>query len=149
MTPVILPAAGGADRPLRSHGSKVWTVAFHPSGELVASGDSDGIVRVGSVAGDEPHLLFGHNDAVQEITVHPGGDWLATTSKDRSVRVWPMPRGRPFQTLPHEEFLSRLRSLTSLRVVGDAENPAGYRVNFGSSASRRPFPTRYMLSEVM
>ena len=45
-----------------------------------------------------------------------------------------MPQGKPFHTLPYEEFLDRLRTLTNLRVVPDEENPSEYRYDY------EPFP---------
>jgi hypothetical protein len=45
-----------------------------------------------------------------------------------------MPEGRPFQTLPNDELLAKLRALTNLRVVPDAGSATGYRVEIG------PFP---------
>ena len=45
-----------------------------------------------------------------------------------------MPEGRPLHTLPYEELLAKLRSLTNLRVVPDLGSPTGYRVEPG------PFP---------
>jgi hypothetical protein len=38
----------------------------------------------------------------------------------------------PFHTLPYEEFLERLRSLTNLRAVPDEESSTGYRIIIGS-----------------
>ena len=35
----------------------------------------------------------------------------------RLIRLWPMPEGQPFHTLPYEELLAKLRSLTNLRVI--------------------------------
>lgn len=40
----------------------------------------------------------------------------------------------PPHALPHDELLARLRSLTNLRAVPDADSPTGYRIEPG------PFP---------
>jgi len=40
----------------------------------------------------------------------------------------------PLHTLPHDELLSKLRTLTNLRAVEDEQSPGGYRVEAG------PFP---------
>lgn len=37
-----------------------------------------------------------------------------------------MPEGSPFHTLPHDELLARLRSLTNVRIVEDEESSTGY-----------------------
>jgi hypothetical protein len=41
-----------------------------------------------------------------------------------------MPEGPPLHTLPYEELLDKLRSLTNLRVVADEETPSGYRYDY-------------------
>ncbi len=40
----------------------------------------------------------------------------------------------PFHTLPYDELMAKLRSLTNLRVVEDPASPTGYKLEIG------PFP---------
>ena len=40
----------------------------------------------------------------------------------------------PLHTLPHDELIAKLHSLTNLRVVRDAESSTGWKVEIG------PFP---------
>jgi hypothetical protein len=60
--------------------------------------------------------------------------WIASESQDGTIRLWPMPEGAPFHTLPYEEILERLRTLTNLRIVPDERSDTGYRTEIG------PFP---------
>ena len=46
--------------PLATHGNQVTLMAWDPSGKRVVTGSREGIVRVGPVTGEEPHLLIGH-----------------------------------------------------------------------------------------
>ncbi len=122
---------------LPSHGSSVTCVAFDPTGRLVVTGDNDGTVRVGGpISGAEPHLLFGHEGGVGAMAVSPDGRWIASGGRDRTVRLWPMPdlSKPPPHTLPYEQFLAKLKSLTNLRVVEDDTSPTGYKLETG------PFP---------
>jgi hypothetical protein len=48
---------------------------------------------------------------------------------DPTVLLWRMPEGRPFHALPHDEFLTRLRALTNLRVVAEKNSTTGYRLD--------------------
>lgn len=104
------------------------SLAWSPSGELVANIAPDRTLQVGPSTGEDPHLLFGGGWAA---TFHPAGDRLLTCWG--LLRIWPV-RGRPFHTLPKDELLARLRSMTNCRVVPEETNLAGYRLEVG------PFP---------
>jgi len=132
---VLYNLEDGVSRELASHGTKVTSVAFDASGTVVATSSWDGIVRVGPVTGEPPHLLLGHEGVAQSVAVSPDGEWIASGGgDDGTVRVWPMPKGQPFHTLPHDELLDRLRSMTNIRVVKDQESATGYRLEL------EPFP---------
>jgi WD40 repeat protein len=111
-------------------------IALDASGGVAAVGGVDGVVRVGRVSGGEPHLLLGHEAAVQYVAISPDLRWVASTGEDNTLRLWPMPDldEPPLHTLPHEELLAKLRSLTNLRAVRDPEAPNGWRIDLD------PFP---------
>jgi WD40 repeat protein len=128
---LVYDVARKEERPLDTHGDQVVSVAWHPSGHLVVTGSRDGIVRVGPVTGEEPHLLLGHEAGVRDVEAGPDGTWVASASEDGTVRLWPLPaEGAPFHTLPIGELLARLRSLTNFRVVRDPAAAGGYRLGF-------------------
>ena len=116
--------------PLSSHGDQVTLMAWDPSGQRVVTGSRDGIVRVGPVTGEEPHLLIGHQGPIWGVRVDPTGRFVGSTSVDGTVRIWPMPAGRPLHTWSREALLVKLRSLTNMRVVPDASAASGYRTTF-------------------
>ena len=105
-------------------------MAWDPSGTRIVTGSREGIVRVGPVTGEEPHLLIGHQGPIWGVRVDPTGRLVASTSEDGTVRIWPMPEGRPLHTLPRDAFLEKLRSLTNVRIVPDASASTGYRTTF-------------------
>jgi WD40 repeat protein len=133
----------GRTTPLPSHGNQVTCLAWHPSGEQVVTGSQDGTVRIGAADGSEPHLLFGHDAQVWDVLVDPRGRWVASGGDDGTTRLWPMPEGQPFHTLAHAALLDRLRSLTTYRVVRDAESSSGYRVDFEPFTGWKREPPRW------
>jgi WD40 repeat protein len=116
--------------PLSSHGDQVSLMAWDPSGKRVVTGSRDGIVRVGPVTGEEPHLLIGHQAPIWGVRVDPTGRLVGSTSVDGTVRIWPMPEGQPLHTWSRDALLNKLRSLTNVRIVPDATAAAGYRATF-------------------
>jgi len=133
----------GKSRLLSTHGRSVSGVAFHPSGRWIASGDMNGVLRVGPLTGEEPHVLLRQEGYIMEVAFSPDGRWVATTGSDGAIRLWPMPDmdQTPFHLLPHEEVLAKLRSLTNLRVVEDDEAVTGYKVEAGPFPGWKEVPT--------
>ena len=97
--------------------------------------DTNGVIRVGPVTGEEPHLLFGH-DGEAVLAIDPLGRWIASGGQDLTIRLWPMPdlSKPPLHTLPREELIAKLKTLTNLRVVRDEESPTGWKL------THDPFP---------
>jgi WD40 repeat protein len=137
---VVHDLQSGRSRVLESHGDRVWHVAWHPSGEQVVTTDWNGAIRVGPVRGDEPHLLVGH-EMRPYVSVHPNGSMLASAGAEGALRLWPMPEGQPFNALPADEFVARLRSLTNYRIVRDTESFTGYRLDLGPFPGWKDLPT--------
>ena len=118
-------------------------VALDPSGTVAAIGTSDGIVRVGRLSGGEPHLLLGHRGAIAGIAISPDLRWVATTGEDSTIRLWPMPdlEKPPLHTLPHDELLAKLHSLTNFHVVRDPSTAEGFKVEIGAFPGWKDVPT--------
>jgi WD40 repeat protein len=122
-------------RLLSSHG-RVERCGLHADGTLVVSSARTGEVRIGPATGEEPHLLLGHKFEVNAMTVSPDGQWIATGCDDKTIRLWPMPdfSKPPLHTLPREELIAKLKTLTNLRAVRDPESSTGWNIEAG------PFP---------
>ena len=97
---------------------------------VLVTGGLDGVIRVGPTSGEEPHLLVGHR-GIPNVRLSRDGKWIASGSYDGTLRLWPWPEGRPVQTLPHDELISKLRSLTNYRAVPDAASVTGYSLAAG------------------
>jgi WD40 repeat protein len=123
-------------RDITSHANRLSSFALDGSGMILVTGGLDGVVRVGPISGGEPHLLFGHTGPVMSVAVSPDGRWIASGSDDGTIRLWPMAdlSKPPLHTLPHDELLAKLKSLTNLRAVRDPFSDTGWKIEFG------PFP---------
>ncbi|MBD2576686.1 NACHT domain-containing protein [Oscillatoria sp. FACHB-1406] len=78
----------------------VFTVAFSPDGELLATGDSNCEINVWQVSGSQQVLrLNGHTDWVRSVAFSPDGKILASGSFDRTIKLWDVKTGKCLQTL--------------------------------------------------
>ncbi len=127
-SPVFFDLDAGVSWELTSHGRRVRAMTLNAEGTIVVTGNADGVIRVGPVTAEEPHLLIGHESEVFEVAIDPLGRWIASCSLDKTVRLWPMPdlSKPPLHTLPREELIAKLKTLTNLRVVRDPESATGW-----------------------
>ncbi len=132
---VVLWSLDGTRRKTLTGRGNPYAVALDPTDKIVVSGGVDGVVRVGPVSGEEPHLLLGHTGLIRSVAVSPDGNWIASGGEDGTIRLWPMPdlRRPPLHTLPHDALLGHLRSWTNVRAVPDGTS-TGWRIEAG------PFP---------
>ncbi len=108
------------------------------AGPLLASASPDGIlvVRAARVSAREAHLLPGKISGAWPVIISPDLKWVASDGEDKTLRLWPMPDldQPPVHTLPHDELVAKLKSLTNLRAVRDPKAATGWSIELG------PFP---------
>jgi len=133
---LLLDLTTGASRELPAFGQPAVYQSLAVSGTVGATGDREGIIRVGHVSGGEPHLLVGHEGPIAHLAISPDQRWIASRGEDQTLRLWPMPDldEPPLHTLPHDELIAKLKSLTNFRVVQDPESAEGWKVELD------PFP---------
>jgi WD40 repeat protein len=133
---VVLDLSTGKATPVENHGEYVVQAAFGAASDIVISGGRDGTIRVGHVSSESPFLLLGHEYSVTAIDVDPENRWIASASYDSTIRLWPMPdlSKPPLHTLPREELIVKLKTLTNLRVIRDEESATGWKL------THDPFP---------
>jgi WD40 repeat protein/tRNA A-37 threonylcarbamoyl transferase component Bud32 len=79
---------------LRGHENFVYSVAFHPDGERVASAAWDGTIRIWDATTGRQLAVMDHPSPgpgkaiVSSVAFHPGGNLVASFARDGAVRVW-------------------------------------------------------------
>ena len=85
---------------LRGHVHRLWSVAFAPDGETLASGGEDDSVKIWHARNGEcVRTLQGHTDSVKDVCYAPDGETLASASGDGSVKIWRARNGECLHTL--------------------------------------------------
>ncbi|RKU13228.1 hypothetical protein C6503_16055 [Candidatus Poribacteria bacterium] len=69
--------------------ASVSSVAFHPDGKMLASGDSKGAIRLWDIAsGKHKHILTPHEDVIK-VMFSPNGQTLMSSGRGReTVQLW-------------------------------------------------------------
>jgi WD40 repeat protein len=104
---------------LPGHTGRVYALDFHPGQPLLASGDTDGGVRLWDVAAKSLRaVLTPHPGAICGLTFSPDGTQLASACSDGLVRLTDVADGR----VSHE--LTRAQELSVAAAVPPRRRPA-------------------------
>lgn len=75
-------------------GTVINTLAYSPDGTLIATGDTDRLVRLWDAAtGEEKQQLTGHSNWVRSVAFSPDGHYLASGATDALIYLWSLQDG--------------------------------------------------------
>jgi hypothetical protein len=87
---------------LSGHQGPIWSVAFAPDGQTLATGSDDTTLRLWDAAtGKEKAALSGHGSAVFAVAFAHSGKFLVSGGGDGTLRLWDMETRKEQRTLPH------------------------------------------------
>ncbi len=94
-------------RHLQGHNSRIWSIAFSPDGEILASGSEDHTIKIWDVVtGQCLQTLLGHTAWVCSVAFSPvkvvyshTGALLASAGYDETIKIWNLSTGECDQTL--------------------------------------------------
>ncbi|NEU81561.1 NB-ARC domain-containing protein [Nostoc sp. UIC 10630] len=89
----------------------IFSVAFSPNGKLLATGDTNGEIRLYEVANSQQLLTCkGHTGWVWSVSFSPDGEILASGSNDQTIKLWDTSTGQCLKTF--ESHSGGVRSVT-------------------------------------
>jgi WD40 repeat protein len=80
-------------------GSYLQALAVVPGGEVLVSGNDEGLIELRALASGLVQKSFaGHEGGVSALAISPDGEFMATAGADENIRFWTLPEGKPLGT---------------------------------------------------
>ena len=91
-------------RHYHGHLSGVYTLALHPSLDVLVTGGRDGVARVWDMrTRSNIHVLSGHKGTVSDVKCQEVDPQVISASLDSTVRLWDLAAGKAMGVLTHHK----------------------------------------------
>jgi WD40 repeat protein len=108
----------------------VFSLAYSPDNQFIATGDDNGEIRVFFSASGQLHLrCSGHVENVQAVRFSPDGQTIASGSFDHTIRLWSMKDGHCITVLTgHNSWIYSLAFSPDGRTLASASEDGTCRI---------------------
>ncbi len=139
---IVMDLTTGAQCRVITHEKGVVAVAIDAAGERIATGAA----RVWCGSAGSPARSRTCSSAARARRYAWRSRRTAGVSRRRAaseILLWPIPdlTKPPLHTLPYDELLAKLETLTNLRAVRDPSSDTGWKVEIGPFPGWREVPT--------
>uniref|UniRef100_A0A915DKH7 Uncharacterized protein n=1 Tax=Ditylenchus dipsaci TaxID=166011 RepID=A0A915DKH7_9BILA len=105
------------------HNASINSIDLSPSGNLIASGDSEGVLKIWNArTGEVQRNYLGHIMDINKCRFFPSGMQVASCGLDMTVRIWSLSGGGELNDLSNPNVLKgHTRSVLDLVIVDGGE----------------------------
>jgi WD40 repeat protein/tRNA A-37 threonylcarbamoyl transferase component Bud32 len=116
-------------RTLAGHTASIRSIAFAPSGAVLASSADDGTVRLWRVADGAPQRILEYTAPVWSVAFSPDGKTFASGSNDGTVRLWQVTDGTIVRVLEgHTGVIFGVAFSPDGRILASASGDSSVRL---------------------
>ncbi|MCK4353233.1 hypothetical protein KAW65_07500 [candidate division WOR-3 bacterium] len=72
----------------KEHKTNIYSVAFNPSSELLASGSKDGIINVWRIKDGSLLHTLNHGSQVRSVCFSPDNLWIVSSGRNGLIKIW-------------------------------------------------------------
>ena len=117
-------------RVLTGHTDDVWSVAYSPDGQTIASGSRDDTIRIWDAnTGEHLQTLQGDTDWVNSVEYSPDGQTIASGCGDNTIRIWDANTGAHIRTLQgHTDWIMSVAYSPDGQTIASGSQDATIRI---------------------